>query len=207
MRSIIIIGASGHGKVCSEIAMLCGYNRIYFLDDNERIKYCGEYPVSGPTADFRNFLNSAQDFFVAVGNGKIRRQLQNEIEAAGGNMATLMHPGAVLSSSARVEQGSVLMGGTVVNAGAYIGRGTIINTASSVDHDCRIGDFVHIAVGARLAGTVKIGDDTWVGAGATVSNNVDICGGCMVGSGAVVVKNIDEPGVYAGVPARRIKQI
>ena len=79
--------------------------------------------------------------------------------------------------------------------------GCIINTCSSVDHDCVIGDFVHIAVGSHLSGTVKVGDATWIGAGATVSNNVSICGRCMIGAGAVVVDDITESGTYMGVPA------
>ena len=86
--------------------------------------------------------------------------------------------------------------------GAKIGQGCIINTASSVDHDCVLGDFVHVAVGAHLCGTVTIGNATWIGAGATVSNNVNICGECTIGAGAVVVKDITEPGTYIGVPAR-----
>jgi acetyltransferase-like isoleucine patch superfamily enzyme len=74
-----------------------------------------------------------------------------------------------------------------------------------VEHDNLIGDFAHISVGAKLAGTVTIGPESWIGIGAVVSNNLSICGGCMVGAGAVVVKNITEPGTYVGVPARRIK--
>ena len=70
----------------------------------------------------------------------------------------------------------------------------------------RIGDYVHVSVGAHLCGTVTIGEETWVGAGVIVSNNIDICEGCMVGTGAVVVKTISEAGVYTGVPAKRSKK-
>lgn len=92
-----------------------------------------------------------------------------------------------------------------MNPGAVIGKGCIINTCASVDHDCRVEDFVHVSVGAHVAGTVRIGERTWVGAGATVSNNVRICDDCMIGAGAVVVKDIMERGTYVGVPAERIK--
>ena len=83
--------------------------------------------------------------------------------------------------------------------------GCIINTCASVDHDCVLEDFVHVAVGAHVAGTVSIGAGTWIGAGATVSNNLQICGGCMIGAGAVVIKSITESGTYVGVPAEKIK--
>ena len=81
--------------------------------------------------------------------------------------------------------------------------GCIVNTSSSIDHDCVVGNYCHIAVGAHLAGTVNVGNGTWIGAGAIVSNNVNICGGCMIGAGAVVIKNIDEAGIYIGVPAEK----
>ena len=36
-KRLIIIGASGHGKVCVDIAERLGHwNEIYFLDDDER---------------------------------------------------------------------------------------------------------------------------------------------------------------------------
>lgn len=90
------------------------------------------------------------------------------------------------------------------NPGAGIGTGCIVNTSSSVDHDCVIGNYVHVAVGAHLSGTVNVGEGTWIGTGSTISNNVNICGGCMIGAGAVVIKNIDVPGTYIGVPAKMI---
>ena len=98
------------------------------------------------------------------------------------------------------------MAGAVINPGTHIGKGCIINTCSSVDHDCIVGDYVHIAVGSHLCGTVIVGDGTWIGAGATVSNNVSICTNCIIGAGAVVVNDIKECGTYVGVPARRIKE-
>ena len=72
-----------------------------------------------------------------------------------------------------------------------------------MDHDCKVGDYSHISVGAHLSGTVEIGSGTWVGAGATVSNNIKICEGCTIGVGAAVVKNIDYPGIYVGIPVKK----
>lgn len=71
-----------------------------------------------------------------------------------------------------------------------------------MDHDCVVGDYVHIAVGSHLCGTVTVGNGTWIGAGATVSNNVSSCSGCMIGAGSVIVNDIMESGTYVGVPDR-----
>ena len=56
-----------------------------------------------------------------------------------------------------------------------------------------------------VGGTVTVGAGTHVGIGACVRNNLTICCGCTVGAGAAVVKDITESGVYAGVPARKLK--
>ena len=94
----------------------------------------------------------------------------------------------------------------MVNPGAVIGEHCIVNTGSIVEHDNQIENYVHISVGAKLAGTVTIGENTWVGIGAVVINNLTVCGDCMIGAGAVVVRNITESGTYVGVPARKMSE-
>ncbi len=194
---LIIIGASGHGKVVADIAMLMGYTEIVFLDDNENIQLCGRYPVVGKSTDLYKYDG---DVFIGIGNAKIRKSLMEKY--CDRIFPILIHPNAVIAEDVALGIGTVVMAGAVVNPGTTIGKGCIINTCSSVDHDCVIWDYVHIAVGSHVCGTVKIGESTWLGAGATVSNNVNICSGCMVGAGAVVVKDINEKGTYFGVPAK-----
>lgn len=196
MEKLIIIGAGGHGRVVSETAKLNGYQVIDFLDDADN------QTAVGKVADFIKYIGEA-DFIVAIGNNAVRMKIQSDLKKAGANVVSLIHPNATVSESAAVGKGTVVMAGAVINAGAVIGDGAIINTCASVDHDCKIGDFSHIAVGARICGTVGIGDCTWIGAGATVINNINICSESLIGAGAVVVKDIKEIGTYVGVPAEK----
>ncbi len=195
MKRIAILGAGGHGKVAADIASLCGYSEIVFLDDNDAVKNCGPYPVIGKNA-IANSLGC--DLFVAIGNPMVRRNLMEKLES----VVTLIHPNAVIAKNVTIGNGVIVMAGAVINPGTSIGEGVIINTCSSVDHDCEIGNYVHVAVGAHIAGSVRIEDSTWIGAGATISNNVNICENSVIGAGAVVVKDIWRPGVYIGIPAR-----
>lgn len=197
MDKLIVIGASGHGKVIADIAVRNGYSDIVFLDDNPNIRECAGFPVIGKTTDAAELDG---DKIVAIGNPLVRQRIQNTIRTV-----TLVHPEATISRRVTLGEGTVVMAGAVVNSDAVIGKGCIINTGASVDHDCVLSDFVHISVGAHVAGTCKIGLRTWIGAGATVSNNITICGDCMIGAGAVVVKNITKPGTYIGVPAEEKK--
>lgn len=202
MNSLIIIGASGHGKVIVDIAVQCGYTNISFLDDNTTVTTCMGYPVIGVLGDAEKYFDS--DFIVAIGNSQIRETVQSKLEIMGFHLVSLIHPNAVIARDVKIGAGTVIMAGSVVNPGSVIGNGCIINTGATVDHDNRIDDYVHVSVGCHLAGTVTVGKSTWIGAGAIVINNVSICGRCMIGAGAVVVKDISEPGTYVGVPAEMI---
>lgn len=199
MRKLAIIGASGHGKVVADIARKIGYNDIVFLDDDESVRECGGYPVIGKSSEAGTI---DADVIVGIGKAGVRKQIQDSIPEE--KLVTLTHPDAVVAEDVVIGAGTVVMAGTVINPGARVGKGCIINTCSSVDHDCTVGDYVHIAVGSHLCGTVSVGSGTWIGAGATISNNVSICSDCMIGAGAVVVKDIQESGTYVGVPAERV---
>ena len=200
MRKITIIGASGHGKVISDIARLTGYDYIDFLDDDTSKKNCGQYPVVGTCSLATKISN---DIFVAIGNDKIRSTFISELNDK--NIPTLIHPKAILSDDISIGNGTVIMAGTVINPNVTIGKGCIINTSSSIDHDSIIGDYVHVAVGSHICGAVKIESNTWIGAGSTIVNNVNICSECIIGAGAVVINDITTPGTYVGVPAKKIK--
>lgn len=203
MNQLIIIGASGHGKVIADIAKLNGYTDIAFLDDDRSKVECNGYPVIGSVSEAKTYVQA--DFIVAIGNAKIREHVQQELAKSCLKVVTLIHPKATIAEEVKIGIGTAIMAGTVINAASIIGDGCIINTCASVDHDCIIGNFVHISVGAHVAGTVEIGDRTWIGAGATVNNNLQITGDCMIGAGAVVVNSIGKQGTYIGVPAIDIK--
>lgn len=205
MNKLIIIGASGHGKVVADAAVKTKkYKEIYFLDDNPDLEVCMGFPVIARTEAFPNWIDEAE-YFVAIGNSKIREKIIRQLTDKKAKIATLIHPDACIGMNVRIEFGTVVMAGAVINSDTAIGTGVIINTACSVDHDNRIGDYAHICVGAHLAGTVCVGRHTWIGAGAVVSNNLTVCEECMIGAGAVVVKDIKEGGTYIGVPAKKVK--
>jgi len=102
LNRLIIIGAGGHGKVVTDIAKLCGYMEIVFLDNNPELKECSGYPVLGPdtmTAELEG------EIFVAVGNLEIRQKLMDR--DAGRVFPTLIHPSAVIAEDAEIGKGSV----------------------------------------------------------------------------------------------------
>ncbi|OUO57995.1 acetyltransferase [Collinsella sp. An271] len=202
MNKLVIIGASGHGKVVADIARLNGYEDIVFLDDALDLTMVSGYWVAGPVSSFPKFADC--DFVIAIGDAEVRRRIQSQLQSVGISIITLVHPSAVVAGNVRIGAGSVVMAGSVINPFASIGEGCIVNTGATIDHDCKVGDYVHVSVGAHLAGAVTVGNGTWIGIGAVVSNNLSICPSCIIGAGAVVVKDVVAAGTYVGVPAEKL---
>ena len=203
MKAVIIIGASGHGKVIVDIVLKSGDRLVGFLDDNpNKDKNFIGFPVLGVVDDYREYREQGIEFVIAIGNVEIRERIARKLKDV--SWYTAIHPSAVISDiDVDIGVGTVVMANAVINTGAKIGKHCIINSSAVVEHDNKIDDFVHISVGAKLAGTVSVGKSSWIGIGATVSNNVNICGNCMIGAGTVVVKDIRDAGTYIGVPAKR----
>ena len=197
-KKLIIIGAGGYSKVIADIAKLNGFKSISYLDDSKSYNFDN---YLGKISNYRNYIKNYA-FFVAIGDNVTRKKIQQEICTHGAYIVNLIPPHSIVSSNVKFGSGIAVMGGAVINSGASIGNGVIINTCSSVDHDCIIDDYVHVSVGAHIAGTARIGEKCFICAGVTVINNIRICANCIIGAGAVVVKNIEEPGVYKGVPAK-----
>src|SRR5690606_30876855 len=111
--------------------------------------------------------------------------------------------------------------GLVTEGKAVIGAGSHIEA----DAEIRFEPGTALGFGVMiLTSTHKIGDETWragpidrlpvrIGAGcwigsrAVILPGVCVAPGCIVAAGAVLTKNTRPNGIYAGVPARRIRDI
>jgi maltose O-acetyltransferase len=54
---------------------------------------------------------------------------------------------------------------------------------------------------------ITVGDGCWIGARSVILPGVTIGDGCVIAAGAVVNKDCAANGMYAGVPARRVKDL
>ena len=104
------------------------------------------------------------------------------------------------------RSGSVVFAGTIIQPDVAIGKHVIINTSASIDHDCNIGDFVHIAPGCHLAGNVQVKRGSFLGVGTTVIPNITINEWTTVGAGSNVITSLKGNDIYVGNPAKRIKR-
>ncbi len=203
MKNLAIFGASGHGKVVADIAQITEWQSVTFYDDAwpETIQN-GHWEVLGNTTSLLANTEEYEGIIVAIGNNEIRWKKQQQISKRDGQLATIIHPTAIVSQYAEIGSGTIIMPKAVINAYAIIGDACIINTGAIVEHDCNIGNAVHIAPGATLSGNVTIGDQSWFGVGATARQGTKIGSNVTVGAGAVVVSPIADGETVVGCPAK-----
>lgn len=207
MEPIVIIGAGGHASVVADVIMssrqyrICGcvdktpQNRLADLG----ITYLGDDEALPALA-----LAGVQLAAMGLGGleNEIRWRLFGLASEIGFCFPPLVHPSAVVGTSASLGRGSIVMAGAVLSTGVLVGDNVIINTSASVDHDCVLGDSSHIAPGAVLCGGVTIGDKAFVGAGACIIQGVMVGADSVIGAGAVVVHDVPPGAKVVGNPAR-----
>ncbi|TVY05651.1 acetyltransferase [Paenibacillus cremeus] len=206
---LVIIGAGGHSKVIQDmihcVSDLCEIRAI--LDDKYDVLSSVHGIYEGPiaSANYLHSVNSNLKFVIAIGNNRIRRLLAKKLGLPDDAYISLIHPTAVVSPSARIGSGTVVMPNAVINADAIIGRHAIINTGAIVEHDNAIGDYVHVAPHATLTGSVTAEEGSMIGAGATVIPGRTIGEWAIIGAGASVINNISPQSTAVGTPAVIIK--
>lgn len=209
---VLIWGAGGHGRVVADAVVACGFELVGFVDARPALvgSEVGSsgVPVLATESDLRTALahgrlpGGAAVVVPAVGHNATRKRMVLELE--GRCSDRIVHPSAIVSPSARISKGTVVLPGGIVNSSARIGRGVIVNSGAVVEHDCSVGDGAHLSPGAVLAGGVSVGECSWVGANATILPGVRLGHHVTVGAGAVVRKNVEPHATVVGNPARII---
>src|SRR5262245_29357565 len=200
-RRLVILGAGGHGRAVADLADACGWTVAGFTD-----RSASREGILGRDDDLPSLIQSAKldAGLVGVGNTALprRAELFDRLRESGLATATLIHPRATVSSSARVGQGSALFPAAVVGAGVTVGDNVVIYSAAVAEHECRIGDHVYISPGAILSGSVVVEVGAFIGAGAVVLPGVTIGKRAVVAAGAVVVADVPAGETVKGIPAR-----
>lgn len=187
-RTLLILGAGGHGRAVAEAALLGDeWSTVIFLDDAwPEVTEALGCEVAGKAADIASFTGRCQGAIAAVGNNSVRQQWISRIEQTGLELVSVVHPNAWISPSAKIGAATAVMAGAVVGTVAEVGRGAIINANATVDHDVVMEELSHIGVSVQLAGGVKIGARAWLQAGSSCGYGVVVGEGMTFGPGTVL---------------------
>ncbi len=175
-KTLLVLGAGGHGKAVAESALLSGaWQRVLFVDDRwPALQESFGLPVVCDVAGLAGVAADAQGAIAAVGNNQVRELWCAAIEQAGIELVSVVHPRAYVSASVALGAGTAVMALAMVGVDAQVGRAAIVNANATLDHDALLGDFAHLGVGVQIAGGVRIGARAWLQAGCSAGYSVAV---------------------------------
>jgi sugar O-acyltransferase (sialic acid O-acetyltransferase NeuD family) len=206
-KKLIVVGAGGHARILMDTAEDAGYT-IYGIID---IHYDGQeerilnYPVLGDFSLLNGFDPEKFILALAIGDNSKRATYFNKSHTHDFQIATIIHPTAIVSKNAELDTGVFIGSGAIINAKAKIGKNTIVNTGAIIEHEVDIGNHAHIGPGSRIAGRVRIGDQTFVGIGTSIIDKICVGDNVIIGAGSVILNDIEPDSTVVGVPGKKIK--
>jgi sugar O-acyltransferase (sialic acid O-acetyltransferase NeuD family) len=187
-----LIGFGGHAR---EVMTQMGKNLVCFVDD--------EYVVEG-TKSISEFDPKKYKVMIAIANPKIRKQILSKLPK-NTKFFSWIHPTSLILNNVEIGEGSFIGAYSIVTTDIKIGNHCILNRMNQIGHDCTIGDFFSAMPGAIVSGNVNIQDSVYLGNNSSIRENLTIHKDTIIGMNASVIKDITEPGVYVGVPSKKIK--
>ena len=209
-KSVYIIGAGTYGEVMWELAVLNGYEvKGYYDEDESKLnnmimgtKVIGKFSDL-PEADIKN-----NNYIVAIGNNDIRYNIMSRINALGGMTPTLIHPSAVISKSAKIGKGVYIQANAHIWTKVNVSDYCVISPNVVVAHHSSLGKACLVSTLSAVGASINVEDFVFIGMGATIVTGVTSIGkNSIIGAGAVVLKDVEENSVYAGVPAKKIRDL
>lgn len=104
--------------------------------------------------------------------------------------------GVTLGARSRVQSHSFICELVILGEDCFVGHGVMFTNDAFAKGGPARGDMT-------LWKSTRIGNRVSIGSNATLLP-VFVCDDVVIGAGAVVTRDILEPGVYAGVPARKM---
>lgn len=203
-KPVSIIGYSGHAYVACDIILAMGREIKGYYEPTKKEKNPYKLLYLGPEFNLLTSTLAESDYFVGIGDNKIRRRILMSVKQKFGEAISIIHPNSYISPTASVGWGSMVSTYASINAMAKLGIGTICNTGSTIEHECILENYVHIAPGATLCGNVSVGEGTLIGANAVVKPGISIGRYATIGSGAVIVKHVPDHATIIGNPQRSL---
>lgn len=109
-----------------------------------------------------------------------------------------------------IQKGCVIGCGTRVQSHTFICENVTVGTHCFIGHNVTFANDLFRSGKPDPSGeswiAITLGNSVTVGSGATILTRF-ICSGAVIGAGSVVIKPVEVKGIYAGNPARLIREL
>ena len=210
MTTLYLLGAGSFG---AEVADICDtllatdsaeFDNYLFLDDD------GEYLIGKNKAHLHagaiseHAVSKAALYICTVGSSKARSSICQSYDAMEARWINIIHPTALISSSAKLGHGVVACANTFISTYVKFGDHVHLNVGSTVGHDSEIGNHCTFSSHVDITGNCKIGDSVFFGSGSRVLPGKKVGDNVRIGAGCVIGKNVVASSVYYAPQAKRL---
>jgi sugar O-acyltransferase (sialic acid O-acetyltransferase NeuD family) len=203
MKKICIFGSGGFAKEVFWLANQCGKEVEAFID----VEY-GGYCCDKKIESEEYFDPTKHYAVIAVGDSQLRKKIVSKIRDRHRTediFETLISPSAnLMSKTIEIGYGSVVCANCIITCDVKLGAWSQLNLATTIGHDTTTGQFFTTAPGVHISGKVNAGECVYFGTNASSIESIDICNNVVIGAAACVAKDIVDPGIYVGIPAKKL---
>ncbi len=215
VKKVIILGGIGNGSVIANAIVDANkrgdseWSFAGFLNDRIDTQSNIEgYPVLGNLEDSTEFEKKGYYFIntiLRIDGQKERIQLFEKLNLTPDKLATFIHPLSYIAPNVELGHGTVVMPNVSISSGTSFGIGCLIMVGATIGHNNIIGNYCHFAAQSCLGANMVIADGVHIGLNATTKEGLKIGINSTLGMGAVLTKNIGEYEIWAGNPAKYLR--
>ena len=205
-KRILIVGAGGFGREVVQWALdawpsQAGRIAGFLSADADCLEErASQLPMLGDPANYEP--RSGDGLVLAIGIPEARRRVAESLASRGGEFLTLIHPTAIVSTTAMIGVGSILCPYSIVSDSASTGRCALLNYHASLGHDASVGDYAVLSPYATLGGAAHIGDDVFLGMHASVGPGRRVGARSKISANSCALSDAAADSIIYGVPGR-----
>jgi sugar O-acyltransferase (sialic acid O-acetyltransferase NeuD family) len=195
MEKIII----GSGGFASEIRARLSGNKTKCFVEEQYLN--GDFNVFS----LRQIEPKHQEAIICIGDPALRQKIIQKLPENLKFFTFIDQTAQIHGNNVKIGEGSILCANSIITSNVTLGSHTQLNLSSTIGHDTIVGDYFTTAPGAKISGNCVIGNRVYLGTNASVREKINICDDVTIGLNAGVVKHITEPGIYIGIPSKRVR--
>lgn len=195
-KAVALVGGGMGAEVLLE--------RLRFSSQLDKVGGYFDLSEKEELADFKYFGNPAKDLIrqgfvngefdglliTVTSNMRFRRELLNLAEELEIPLATYIDEQSLISESAVIGAGSLILDSARVGHKAQIGKNVFLSGFVNIDHHCVVGENSTFGPGVFFSGNVKAGVDIVFGSNIAVEPGITIGDNCRIASGSILTRNV-----------------